>query len=44
MKQQGYNGHIYLGLNKHGMLEPLMPPRLSNNVGLGFAVAKFSIL
>lgn len=43
MKQQGYDGHSGLGLNKQGMLEPLQTPKLLNNQGLGFVPIKVII-
>lgn len=35
MKHKGYDGHNGLGLQKNGMIEPLIPPKWPKNIGLG---------
>lgn len=40
MKQQGYDRHCGLGLNKHGMKKPLFPPNFPKNIGLGYVAPK----
>lgn len=36
MKEKGYDGISGLGINKNGMREPLMPPKIPKNLGLEF--------